>query len=466
MNLLDRFGAFLILPFLIQSLTKAEYSVWSQFIILPPIIATILSFGLERGILNFFANDEKKNVEQSSLALIMLTAFLLIFIFYFISVVNSELVINFIFGLNLSINFLNLIFLMILSETLFLLASSYQRAKLFFNYLSTYLFIRFVLKILTVIWLIYFAKMNLEDALGFYIFLLLFTSCLFIFFIFYRSDISFLGCKDFILSLIKYSFPLLLAGLIFPSLLIGGRQTLLLNGGPEILADFSLGFSILGIPSVLFAMLNFIFFTYMANLHNSRKFEKLTKFFKEYFALNLFLFICVISFLMFNLDYIYILLGASEYILKIETIVLFGLMFFAQFMYEAFYRLMILNKDTKQVLICNISALLLSLIYIFIFSILNLENLLVAITIYYSFSFIFLGSLLIMDRRLFIGGSYFYHALLLIGVQLVSSIAILNINLSKYEIFQLSLGIAFIVAFIDFYSKNSIIKLFYNLVSK
>ena len=84
-NLFDRFGAFLILPFLIGSLTKTEYSIWTQFIIIPPMIATLFSLGLGRGVLNYFANEERLPLELGIVALIFIYSLFIIlpFLFFF-----------------------------------------------------------------------------------------------------------------------------------------------------------------------------------------------------------------------------------------------------------------------------------------------------------------------------------------------------------------------------------------------
>ncbi len=72
LNFIERLGAFILLPFLISALTKAEYAIWTQFIIIPPLLATVISMGLGRGILNYFSNKDQKR-HQSIMRFLLLS---------------------------------------------------------------------------------------------------------------------------------------------------------------------------------------------------------------------------------------------------------------------------------------------------------------------------------------------------------------------------------------------------------
>ena len=464
-NLFDRFGAFLILPFLIGSLTKTEYSIWTQFIIIPPMIATLFSLGLSRGILNFFANKDRLPLEIGVVALIFIYSIAIILPFLFFSQLYDTSLTKIIFGEGIDNTFLYLMVISVLGETFYEIIIAYQRAKLQYNRIAANIFFRLVIKIFVVIWLIYLSNLSLSNSISYYVLLLFLLNIPFTFLIFNKTKIKLSGLKLYFNKLLKYSFPLLISGLVYPALLIFGRQRLLYDQGLESLADFSLAFSLLGIPVVIVTILNFIFFTQMATLFNSNKFDELAAFFSKYLCLNVFVFFLISNFLLFNNVFIYEIFNASDYILSPTTVLLFQLCFLFQFLYLSFYYFKILNKKTELVLAGNIFGFVVAGLFIFSQEVLYIQTLALGLTLFYFLSFLFIIYLLHQEGRLIAGGIDMITALSLIFLQFCLCLFLSFFDFEEITNFFFGCIVVLLILILDFFRQKSLLREFYRIMS-
>lgn len=471
LNFAERIGAFLLLPFLISSLTKTEYAIWTQFIIIPPLVATVISMGLGRGMLNYFSNkDEKKTSEYYVICVILFISFATVLILFAINQFYSHQISAFLFG-NQELHYLSqLLIATIFIEALFEITTSLIRSKQMFDQLSIFIGYRLFIKYVVVIGIFYFSNLSFEQGISTYIALLFLINVPYLFVFFSRLvGMSFNESSiKLFKKLLTYSFPLMISGFIFPFLLISGRQVLLTRSGPEVLADFSLAYSLLGIPVMIAQTTNYIFFTEMALMFNSNKISNFKSFFKNYLVINVFIFVTISVCIVFLYQDILFILGAPNYSIDLLSVMALTLFFVLFFIYFSYYQVaqLSLHSETHKILVINIISSIASLLALQLFNSFGILSLSVTLIIYFALSFILLAFLLRRESMFIAPNNNIYKVLILVMIQVILTNILIQMGASEIIRIIICIGIFLSLCLLDYATKRSILIDFYKILTR
>ena len=116
----ERLVSFFLLPILTKIVTKEEYAIWTQSILITGVLTPIILLKFETTVVKFFPNWTSQNKKENSVILFMMTLILILFcMLAFLSLVFNKYIAFLIFGdYQLSI-YIPIIVGLLLSELLF-----------------------------------------------------------------------------------------------------------------------------------------------------------------------------------------------------------------------------------------------------------------------------------------------------------------------------------------------------------
>ena len=471
LNFIERLGAFILLPFLISALTKAEYAIWTQFIIIPPLLATVISMGLGRGILNYFSNkDQKKASEYYAISIIIVISFVAVFFLFVINFLNHTQISAFLFGNENLYNLSQLLIATIFIEALYEIITSFIRSKQMFGHLAIFIGYRLFIKYVVVIGIFYFSGLSFEQGVATYIALLFIINIPYLLVFFIRLPKMKLDRSviELFKSLFNYSLPLMISGFIFPFLLIYGRQALLIQSGTEALADFSLAYSLLGIPVMIAQTTNYIFFTEMALMFNSNMIAEFKRFFKNYLVINTFIFLTSTAFIVILYQDILVILGARNYTIGLPSVLALTSFFALFFIYFSYYQVaqLTLRTQTQKILMVNAISSLVSLFTLQLFSSLNILSLSAMLIVYFSLSFALLSYLLGRESMFLSPNNNIYKVIYLVIIQLIFANILIKMGASEISRIIICIGIFVSICLLDYGIGRSILIDFYKILTR
>ena len=273
---LDRVLAIVLMPILLFYLSKHEYAIWSQFQIIPATLSSVLVLGIGSAFLRFYSKDKFISSIEIYLISLFLSLMLILAIIILPLVISYTYEINiFLFNEESTKAFALLLFILIISETIYDLFENLFRAKLKFGLIILVTLFRVLSKALIICLGFIVFNITFLGFISLYSLTILISFLAYLLMLF-RLDIKFSKIKISLVlyqlrNLLKFTLPLLLLGLMFPALLVIVRQTILVTGSSADLADFSLVYSLVSIPSFLSISVMTVLYTKMTNLHLNKK---------------------------------------------------------------------------------------------------------------------------------------------------------------------------------------------------
>ena len=254
-QVLERALSFLLLPILTKGISPAEYAIWSQVVVVTGLMIPILMLGFPNAIIKLTPKwAAEPTVGRSILCAIFVTILLLLVVILFVFIVFDKEVARLAFDQNVSVPYVPLLFLIILTEVLFDCVVSYLRASGLITRISVYLLIRGVARVV-----VFFAALNLLSKD--FIFAFVSLTVLQLLFVLYTVQRD-LPWKSIVSSgltpgrvywpeVMSASLPLVPLALLIAANSSLGRFLLLHSHDLTVVATFSAAYSLTAIPAAL-----------------------------------------------------------------------------------------------------------------------------------------------------------------------------------------------------------------------
>ena len=249
----DRLLGFVIIFYLVRLVADDLFAFWTQLNFLPGVLCGVIALGLGNGVLRLFIDNKISKKIISKLINIISFLFLSLTSLTYISIVafaSSDTQI-FLGGTSATDKGILILFFFILIEGLFEIFLNYLRAKISPRYL-TFLLLRIVPRLI-------FAFSIFILNYNFWTSLIIYIGGSFVLLLYLRFEVSFCINKyqsdtninskrlnDLVVNLVKYSFPVMIAGLSIPILNILVRGDIYRDYGYEVIGIFGIYMSFIG----------------------------------------------------------------------------------------------------------------------------------------------------------------------------------------------------------------------------
>ena len=291
----ERLVSFFLLPILTKIVTKEEYAIWTQSILITGILTPIILLKFETTVVKFFPNWTSQNKKENSVILFMMTLILILFcMLAFLSLVFNKYIAFLIFGdYQLSI-YIPIVVGLLLSELLFEFLIALLRISDRINNLSIYLVAKSVWR-LAIITLV---LIGIDNSF-YYAFWSFVVFQFFITFGLFFWEINLISMIRVGLNkgrsewskILKFSFPLVPFIMLIMIHNFADRFFIAHFLGLEVLAIYSAAFSLATIITFFHSTINFILFTELSKKWLNKNKDNVTfllkKIFIAYFALTL-----------------------------------------------------------------------------------------------------------------------------------------------------------------------------------
>ena len=243
-----------LLYFLARSATDENFVFWTQINVLPGLLCGILSFGLGRGILRILVGEKYSQsvVSRIIVTVLLLYLFVIFACYLFILYLDNDSV-NVFFGGETSPRFGTVVIIVfILLEGFFEVLINYLRSKISPKF-ATFVGLRILPRIVFgVAFLIY------ETGFWMSLYMCIISSLIILLYLIWvvlktirvkqpLASFDLLEYKGLLLTLLKYSVPIMIGAIAFPLLSLFVRGNVVQGGGYSSLGIFSVCMSFVGI---------------------------------------------------------------------------------------------------------------------------------------------------------------------------------------------------------------------------